>query len=305
MPVLVQLRRICTENGTGSMQKRYVHRYHSDDSLPLTGHDTVSSGRISKARPTSSMRMRLKQSGQLQSVQIIICSVAIVFFVGVIILFASRTTPGSDETQTHFVRDERQLPLAEYVSLQYALAHSKLVGLYFAAAWCRVCTPVTKRIERILGAELLAPPSRGYHPPSDRASMSLIYVSSDNSENAFRSYQGTNWMAVPFQSSEMDAVKRHFSVCSKPEVDSLGIDQKFEIPTLLIIDAETHTIITTSGVDDLEEYQENAIDHWIDLQNLMRAMEDKYGEDDETGGFLKAPERRFHHHADSYSSLFA
>jgi hypothetical protein len=289
------------------MQKRHINRHHSDDRLPLTAQDIVSSGAgtASKTRPSNRVHLRRKHRAQNRSLQITICSIAVVLFVGFILLATRIITPRTDE-RSHLVRDESQLPLAEYKSLQYALKHSKLVGLYFAAAWCPVSTPVTERIENILGTELLPPPSvRDYHLANEKSSMSLVYVSSDRSEKAFNDYQGKNWMAVPFQSAERDDLKRHFSVCSKPEVDSLGINRKFEIPTLLIIDAETHTLITASGADDLQEYKENALDHWMDLQSLMRAMEGKYGEGEGPRGSPKVMERKFHHHADSYSSLFA
>jgi hypothetical protein len=120
----------------------------------------------------------------------------------------------------------------------------------------------------------------------------------------FEHYLGTNWMVVPWDSSERSELKRHFRVCAKPEVESLGIDRTMEIPTLLILDSRTQTVVTTSGVQDLKEYGDHALGHWLDLQNLMRAMEDKYQQEDDEPLTERRTLGTNHHHIDAYSSLF-
>ena len=77
-------------------------------------------------------------------------------------------------------------------------------------------------------------------------------------------------MAVPWDSPERTQLKRHFRVCAKPEVQALGIDRTMEIPTLLILDSVTHAVVTTGGVQDLKEYEDRALDHWLDLRMRMQ-----------------------------------
>ena len=53
--------------------------------------------------------------------------------------------------------DEQKLPLAEYPSIQYALDHSDIVLLYFAASWCPMSAPITKLLDEKFGDILLPP----------------------------------------------------------------------------------------------------------------------------------------------------
>lgn len=283
------------------MQRRV--RHNSDDSLPMTEQDLMGPVPSSKSRAT---RIKHPSRSNNNNHVLIVCIASGIVLLSIFFLFQTSTTGSHSDGRFKPENPMKlHLPLHKFKSLQYSFENARLVGIYFAASWCSMSTPVTERIEEFLGTRLLPPALPGHHPSDDQALISLVYVSSDRNEEAFQQYLGTNWMAIPFDSTERTELKRYFKVCSKPEVESLGIERKFEIPTLLILDGETQTVITTSGVNDLEEYKENALDHWLDLQNLMRAMEEKFGEvEDSRYNNPRHPENRYHHHADSFSSLF-
>ena len=161
--------------------------------------------------------------------------------------------------------------LAEFSSLAYPLAHSKLVGIYFAAAWCPVSTPVTEMINTYLGETLLRPPESSSHVGSGTKTglvdMSLVYVSSDRSQEAFDHYLGTHWIAIPYADEpQRTSLKKHFRVCAKPEKERLGVDRKAGIPSLIIVNSETQEVLTSHGEDDLEEYKDKAVDYWLGLR---------------------------------------
>lgn len=181
---------------------------------------------------------------------------------------------------------QKPLPLAHFPTLQYPLQHAKLVGLYFAASWCPHSTPVTAALDEYYQKLILPPKSQEEEDSAvvtEQYPLAIVHVSSDTKEAKFDEYLRPNWIAVPFESIERTALKKHFEVCSKPEVESLGIHRKHEIPTLLIIDSETQTILTTNGVDDLEEFKEQALQHWTELLGLVRGMEGKYSNEEDTG----------------------
>lgn len=171
---------------------------------------------------------------------------------------------------------EIELPYSQFTSLEYPLKHSRLVGLYFAASWCPMSTLPTKELDEYYGSILLPPPSDDSSPPIQRVPLSIVYVSSDASEDELLEYQRKNWISVPFDSDERTGLKKEFSVCAKRELEVLQMERKFEIPTLIILDGETHGILSTNGVEDLKEYGSNALDHWMELYTLVRALEEKY-----------------------------
>jgi hypothetical protein len=278
------------------MQKRRAH----NSELPLVDTD-VPTPRSSKLKS----RGRQKRNEGVSLTQLFGYLLMIGFALCGLYLMMSIVT-GRDSASGGDGRRVEQadlvLPLSQYSSLDYALKHSRLVAVYFAASWCSMSTPVTKLIDQVLNDVLLPPPSPDHPPPLERAPISLVYVSSDRNMQDFVEYQRKSWVSVPFESSDLTALKKQFSVCAKQEVSTLGIDRKFEIPTLIILDGETHGVITTNGAEDLMDYQHLALEHWTDLQNLVRAMEDKYADNGQ--GLIKSQDRRVHH-ADSFSSLFS
>jgi hypothetical protein len=190
---------------------------------------------------------------------------------------------------------EDSKPLSKFESLQYPLSQAKMVGLYFAASWCPMSTPVTEMLDEYFGDILLppTPPERlsSRHDPipledvlrdgDESTPLSIVFVSSDTVEEKFQQYIRRNWIAVPFHSPERTSLKKHFLVCSKPEVERLGIHRKFEIPTLIILDSGTHAILSHTGAEDVAEYGEKVIDYWMDIRNLARGLEHMYVPEEE------------------------
>lgn len=209
------------------------------------------------------------------SIVVGIVLLTLVAFVGNSWMGRDGARPSSSSALVTDNNEQQSLPLAEFETVNYALQHANLVGIYFAASWCPMSTPATK----LLKDHFASVPNllfTGEAMPQ-KHSLSIVHVSSDNAEADMIKYvKDANWITVPFDSQERTELKKHFQVCAKPEVTQLGIERKFEIPSLLIIDGKTHGLISTNGVKDLEERGPNALDHWMELQQLIRGLESKY-----------------------------
>lgn len=192
-----------------------------------------------------------------------------------------RSIEDTEEQERKLVAKERDLPLQDFPSLQYALRNSDIALLYFAAAWCPMSTPVTNKLDEIFRDVLLEPPSEDSSPRNllQRQGVSLVYVSSDRSSQEMQDYLKPSWMYVPFDSEEREALKRRFATCARRELDELGMERKHEIPTLIVLSGPTHNVLTFHGVKDVEEYGLNAIDHWLELERLSAALETKYSDE--------------------------
>jgi hypothetical protein len=174
---------------------------------------------------------------------------------------------------------ELTMPLDQFTSLRYALDHSQLVALYFAASWCPMSSPVTNQIDSLLGDILLPPPQPDQEDtPGDRlGKLSLVYISSDSNAQEMMDYMRPSWIAVPFESPDRNNLKRHFMTCAKRELEPLQMsERKREIPTLLLLSGENHQVLTFTGIQDLKEYGAKAVDHWLELERLTTALDSKY-----------------------------
>ena len=191
------------------------------------------------------------------------------------------------------------LPYSQYKSLKYPFLNSKLIGLYFAASWCPISTIPSKQLDEYYNDKILLKPPPPSQPLIQKegedttnedddtvtindtiSDLSIVYISSDKSENEMNEYiNGRNWITLPFDNDnegERTLLKKQFSTCAKYEVSQLNINRKFEIPTLIIIDSETHGILTMNGIEDLNEFGSMAIEHWIGLSSLVKSLQDKY-----------------------------
>jgi nucleoredoxin len=103
------------------------------------------------------------------------------------------------------------VPLAE------ALAGKKFVAVYFSAHWCPPCRAFTPVL------------SKFFTENADKLGLALVFVSSDQDEDAFKDYFASmSWdLALPFEDSHKEVV---------------GGDVK-GIPTLKIFDAETGKLV--------------------------------------------------------------
>lgn len=181
--------------------------------------------------------------------------------------------------------------LAQFKSIEMPLAHAKLVGLYFAASWCGMSTPVSNKLEQLFAASAGAADTDATSlsnriltsqdiDESLHKDFSLVYISSDKTADDMEKYMRPNWISIPFDNSDRNDLKRHYRACAEVEMKELEITpRRFHIPTLIIVDSATHGIISTNGAEDLEEYGEEVLDHWLQIQSLTRALEEKYEEE--------------------------
>lgn len=173
--------------------------------------------------------------------------------------------------------------LSKFKSIQSPLREAKIVGLYFAASWCGMSDPVSENLDNIFMAgsmqNRILSKDRTADASVRQTDFAIVHVSSDFSEDKMSNYTRSNWIDVPFNSPDKNNLKRHFRTCAEIEMADLGIDvRRFIIPTLIIIDSQTQGILSTNGVDELKEYGEGVLDHWLQLQALTRGLEDKYDE---------------------------
>jgi len=137
--------------------------------------------------------------------------------------------------------------LAKFTSLAGPLANSEIVGLFFGAGWCSMTTPITP----LLMALYASVPS---------GELSIVYVSSDESEKQMREYieahGSTDWISsMSFNHGDRNGLKRHFSVCAKKEIQVvLGehAKRKYEIPTLILLEGGSGRVLSYDGVKDLK-----------------------------------------------------
>lgn len=60
-------------------------------------------------------------------------------------------------------------------------------------------------------------------------------------------------------------------------MEQLSINRKHEIPTLIIVDGRTRSILTADGVGDVQHLGgKEALKHWQHLMHIIRGMESKY-----------------------------
>ena len=249
------------------MQKRGNYRA----TLPMTTQDASAA----TLRRVGERRQRRRR-----------CRIGRFQWVGLFVIFALSIAGlhrmlGGQSSQVVHVEDIESLlkydePLDQFPSLQYALKHSKIVLLYFAASWCPMSTPVTKLIDETLGDLLLSAPNGENEPPTELHDLSLIFVSSDHTDADMQQYLRRNWMAVPFDSDDRNNLKRHFETCAKTEMAKLKIARQREIPTLIVLAGHSRQVLTYAGINELKEKGELVVDHWMQLLKMSDAMKSKY-----------------------------
>jgi hypothetical protein len=248
----------------------------SQPTLPVTEADAE------RSTGMHGSEKRRKKSRRLTPFQKYASLLAAFLCGGVMVSVVQRRVLGVGETNVPSRRlmiaeEERELPLQDFPSLQYALRNSEITLLYFAASWCPMSTPVTDLLDELFRDVLLEPPEDDQ--PQDllqRQGLSLVYVSSDRYKEEMEDYIQSNWMAVPFDSEERAALKRRFKTCAKRELEDSGMEREHEIPTLIALSGTTHQVLTVNGVKDLGDYGLNAVDHWMELDRLSLALRDKY-----------------------------
>eukprot|EP00986_Skeletonema_menzelii_P011800 scaffold6187_cov139-Skeletonema_menzelii.AAC.18 len=171
-----------------------------------------------------------------------------------------------------------QRPLDQFSELRYALEHSKLVLLYFAASWCPMSTPISDALDEAFGTGDVLLTRNG-----QKKTLSIVYVSSDETLDEFHEYtRKRHWLPIPFDSAEKNQLKRHFATCAHRELEELQFDRKHEIPTGIVIDSRTQGIITTNGADDVDEMGAGALDHWLKMQGWASQMANRIAHENDS-----------------------
>ena len=269
------------------MQKRRVRS--NDMQLPVTMDDAANPP--SSAFKSGGRRNRRGGNKQSSPSTALTCALFL-FVIGAIALLVRKNDFAPKPTSRKMGSDNypQTRVLENFKSLDEAFAQSKIVGLYFAASWCGMSTPVSKEIDALfykdeegntpkIASKVLTQSDIDQKIEKDLA---IVYVSSDYTKGELDSYIADRpyWLSVPFDSPDKTAIKQHFRICAHVEQESLGIpERRAEIPSLVIIDSKTHGVLSTSGVSDLRDYDDEVLDHWLSLHSLVRTLEDKYEEE--------------------------
>ena len=111
--------------------------------------------------------------------------------------------------------------LTELKTTDISTNSGSVIGLYFSAHWCPPCRAFTPKLATVY-SEL----------KTTQKDFEVIFVSSDSSEDEFKSYlNDMPWLAIPFDN----------------EFKRDECNEKYEIsglPTLVLLDGETGKIIT-------------------------------------------------------------
>jgi len=262
------------------MQRRVRNTSGSTTALPLRVKNDEYPRKTRTAR-------RRRFSKRAVIIAIIISSILtlvgfIVVWESVVSFFGSSTSSRTNSLQTgaahnndggtsrHLDRSKfyEQRPLDRFSELQYALEHSKLVLLYFAASWCPMSTPISDALDEAFGKGDVLLTRNG-----QKKTLSIVYVSSDETLEEYTEYtRKRHWLPIPFESPEKNQLKRHFATCAHRELEELQFDRKHEIPTGIVIESRTQGIITTNGADDVEEMGAGALEHWLKMQGWASQM---------------------------------
>jgi len=108
----------------------------------------------------------------------------------------------------------RRLPVDKFPFLKSVLDGAEMVGLYFAASWCPMSTPVTSMISGDMMPEAIGAATKALETVganSGKSPIDIVYVSSDETAEQMDAYidsEWTNWKSVPFDSDERTELKR-------------------------------------------------------------------------------------------------
>ncbi|KAJ1731225.1 hypothetical protein LPJ61_002634 [Coemansia biformis] len=141
---------------------------------------------------------------------------------------------GAVMSALHVLEDEHQRPAqASQVALE-----TKLIGLYFAAAWSAECDefgPLLLSVSSAHGDDLV-----------------VVHVSADNHPaDMARTMAGTGWLCVPWGEHRL----------RQDLMSGLGISA-MELPRLVVVDGFTHQIVSATGRADVERRPLTCVREW-------------------------------------------
>ena len=125
-----------------------------------------------------------------------------------------------------------------------------ILGLLFAASWCPDCNDAGSGVVSAVGRVAAE---------HSRTVLDFVYVSSDTSEAELLQFKPQSMRHVPFDNVELrTALKRQFRTCASREVGDVLVSggghvlqRVHGIPTLILLDTATGTVLTTNGVEDV------------------------------------------------------
>jgi len=132
-----------------------------------------------------------------------------------------------------------ELVKADKTVVPVAGLKDKIVGLYFSAHWCPPCRAFTPKLVEFYNQ--LKQQNRPFE---------IVFVSSDRDEAAMFTYMREMkmpWLAVPFDDSRKDALKKQYEVRG--------------IPTLVVLGPDGSTT-TRDGRSDVMTHGAAAFDEW-------------------------------------------
>ena len=171
--------------------------------------------------------------------------------------------------------------LNSFSSLTDLFHHTELIALYFGASWCPSCLAFTNVLDNAFTLETSVGKDRVLTRQTlgEKKDLAIVHVSSDTTEEGMNAFLRDNWIPVPFDHPDRSNLKRFFRVCAEREQSELGINRQYEIPSLIIIDSTSQSLVTTSGAHDVNVHGADALDHWLKLRNVVNSMHDKYLKD--------------------------
>jgi thiol-disulfide isomerase/thioredoxin len=168
-----------------------------------------------------------------------------------------KESPDDEETEISVAEVSAVILANKFPSLSKSLSRAPIIGLYFAASWCGDCDAVTPALTKVIASQ-----------NEDEELVHIVYVSSDTSAEEMAVYKPKQFSAVPWEAEkERSSIKRFFGTCAGKERESLGMsrtDRKHGTPTLILLDTQSGSILTESGVEQVESMvsAESVLEEW-------------------------------------------
>lgn len=142
------------------------------------------------------------------------------------------------------------LPPIQFVNHDAPVAapHAKLLALYFSAKWCGPCRAFTPLLKE-------------FYANTARDDLEIAFISLDRDEAAFQAYfADMPWLAASY-------------ACEREEIyHAFGLQG---VPSLVIFEPSTGRVLTTTGREDVVNYQHDAgaaLAHWQALSRDAAAV---------------------------------
>jgi hypothetical protein len=147
-------------------------------------------------------------------------------------------------------------------SIDFGATSPKMIGLLFAAKWCPDCTNVVPAIGKVTDAVSA--------DDGDRDWLKVIYISSDTDETSIQQFKPSSMLHVPHSEvNERTHIKQRYATCAAKEMSVLQIpSRKHGIPTLILLDGATGTVLSENGVEDVMDpttTDQQVLDRWKQL----------------------------------------